>query len=67
MTDPATIAASLSEEQRLAMIEDCSCGIAHEMVDLGLWAPEFDFPSAYYTTTPLGIAVRKHLQENSRG
>ncbi len=62
MTDnPAAIAAKLTSEQRANLLHGSACGTADQMVSLGLWKPEFDRPSEYYVTTPLGLAVRDHI------
>ncbi len=60
--DPAVIAAKLTGEQRANLLHGSACGSASQMVKLGLWKPEFNFPSEYYVTTPLGLAVRDHLK-----
>jgi hypothetical protein len=66
MTDIVEAVAKLSAKGRFALMQNCGCDSHEELVELGLWRPEFEFPSPYYITTPLGLQVRARLLADGR-
>lgn len=61
------LARGLTHSQRLSLMEGCGCDTGEQMVELGLWQPEFGVPSQYYLTTELGKALRNYLRAHAQG
>jgi hypothetical protein len=62
---PEQVADKLTPLQRQMLTEGCACGTADEMVELGLWKPEFPDPSPYYLRTDLGEQVARILEDRT--
>lgn len=64
MTDAEKIAGGLTREAAVSLMHGCSCGHSQELVDAGLWAPEFPkkYKQEYFRLTPLGLQVRAILE-----
>jgi len=67
MDDIAKIAVGLSGGAKGALIDGCGCDNHTELVAAGLWTPSQPQGHPYYTTTPLGLAVRDYLRSKNDG